>query len=325
MATRSSSDVSDEAIQLTNNDATTFKSYAVSKGYWNDDFVGHFTRFLSSSAVRDHKAPEMSRGYYARVHGIQNVTGKFLKIHKNQCNIINIGCGYDTLYFNLFSNGNAPLKYIEIDFKQVCKFKTRIIKSNKKILDTIANPTYGDNDYEIYSDTYNLVNVDLRSLNELSTKLNKILDLPSDRPTLVISECVLIYMTTDSSNGLLKYFTDNFRKCSFINYEQFNLNDKFGQIMIENMQMRSCKLLGIESCLTRTSQADRFRKCGFPNCKIISMTDYYNNNIESTERKRIESIEFLDEIELLYQLLDHYCICYVTNYVDNDGHFESMI
>jgi [phosphatase 2A protein]-leucine-carboxy methyltransferase len=316
MASRA--DVSDEAIQLTNNDATTFKSYAVQKGYWNDSYIGYFTRLLSTSAVRDHKAPEMSRGYYARVHAIKNVTCKFLQLYDNQCNIINIGCGYDTLYFNLFSNASAPLKYIEIDFKQVCRLKFRIIKSNQKILDTIKNPKPADNDYEIYSDTYNLVNVDLRNLTELKSKLGKILDvMPSECPTLIISECVLIYMTAADSNNLLTYFSNNFKKCSFLNYEQFNMNDKFGQIMIENMQMRSCKLLGIDACLTATSQTDRFASCGFAYSKLISMTQYYNRNIEAPERKRIESIEFLDEVELLYQLLDHYSICFVSNYLDD--------
>lgn len=33
---------SDEAIQLTNNDASNSKAYAVSKGYWSDPYLVNF-------------------------------------------------------------------------------------------------------------------------------------------------------------------------------------------------------------------------------------------------------------------------------------------
>ena len=56
---------SDEAIQLTNNDASFFKAYAVQKGYWNDAYINIFASTSSlkdDNPLRDHKPPEMSRG-----------------------------------------------------------------------------------------------------------------------------------------------------------------------------------------------------------------------------------------------------------------------
>ena len=49
--------ISDEAIQYTNTDASTFKSYASQKGYWNDPFIKYFAKPNITA-----KAPEMSRG-----------------------------------------------------------------------------------------------------------------------------------------------------------------------------------------------------------------------------------------------------------------------
>jgi hypothetical protein len=56
---------SDEAIQLTNNDASFFKAYAVQKGYWNDAYINIFASTSSlkeDNPLREHKPPEMSRG-----------------------------------------------------------------------------------------------------------------------------------------------------------------------------------------------------------------------------------------------------------------------
>jgi hypothetical protein len=58
---------SDQAIQLTNNDATFFKSYAVQKGYWSDPYVCLFASNSlqkNENSTNEHKPPEMSRGNY---------------------------------------------------------------------------------------------------------------------------------------------------------------------------------------------------------------------------------------------------------------------
>lgn len=87
--------------------------------------------------------------------------------------------------------------------------------------------------------------------------------------------------------------------------------------MLSNMEARSCKLLGVDACASMASQVERFTRAGFNGpSQVLTMTDYYRNKMLANERDRIESIEFLDESELLFQLMDHYCICVVTNNPD---------
>lgn len=93
-----------------------------------------------------------------------------------------------------------------------------------------------------------------------------------------------------------------------------NLGDKFGSIMLSNMELRSCKLLGVDSCQSIESQRKRFERNGLAAlCQVITMSDYYRNNMNPDERRRIEGIEFLDESELLFQLMDHYSISVASN------------
>ena len=53
----------------------------------------------------------------------------------------------------------------------------------------------------------------------------------------------------------------------------------------------------------------RFTNTGWDGAQALEMNQVYHFVIPSCETQRIEKIEFLDERELLDQLLHHYCIC----------------
>ncbi|EDL17308.1 leucine carboxyl methyltransferase 1, isoform CRA_a [Mus musculus] len=61
-------------------------------------------------------------------------------------------------------------------------------------------------------------------------------------------------MTPEQSANLLKWAASSFETAMFINYEQVNMDDRFGQIMIENLRRRSCDLAGVETCKSLESQ-----------------------------------------------------------------------
>lgn len=64
----------DEAVAGTNNDATECKLGAVQLGYWADPYV----RFFARRAER--RAPEINRGYYARVRAVEMFIHQFLEV-----------------------------------------------------------------------------------------------------------------------------------------------------------------------------------------------------------------------------------------------------
>uniref|UniRef100_A0A8C0KDI7 Uncharacterized protein n=1 Tax=Canis lupus dingo TaxID=286419 RepID=A0A8C0KDI7_CANLU len=61
-------------------------------------------------------------------------------------------------------------------------------------------------------------------------------------------------MTPEQSANLLKWAANSFETAMFINYEQVNMDDRFGQIMIENLRRRQCDLAGVETCKSLESQ-----------------------------------------------------------------------
>lgn len=56
-------------------------------------------------------------------------------------------------------------------------------------------------------------------------------------PTLIISECVMIYLQSDTIDKLRKMFANYFNDVAFVDYEMFNGNDSFGKVMVRNFEV----------------------------------------------------------------------------------------
>lgn len=161
-------------------------------------------------------------------------------------------------------------------------------------------------------------------------------------------------MAVAQSTELINFFTSNFSTISLVNYEQacaqsdvynfqVNMTDKFSQIMANNLHNRGIILPGLVACEDIETQKRRyfygaFRKdifsCldgGFEHVQVWTMEQIYREFLDKNEidrsvvrdsiprnHFRIEKIEFLDEKELLSQLLDHYCIVYAVKESNSD-------
>ncbi|XP_014391737.1 PREDICTED: leucine carboxyl methyltransferase 1 isoform X3 [Myotis brandtii] len=271
----SSTEADDEGVQGTCEDASICKRFAVSIGYWDDPYLQHLVRLS-----KERKAPEINRGYFARVHGISELIKAFLRKTECHCQILNLGAGMDTTFWILKDQDLLPDKYFEVDFPLIVTRKVHSIRSRplllKPILELHSEDTLQSDGHMLDSKRYALIGADLRDLATLEEKLKKC-NMNTQLPTLLVTECVLVYMTPEQSANLIKWAANSFETAMFISYEQ----------------------------------KERFLSNGWETASAVNMMELYSR-LPRAEVSRIESLEFLDELELLEQLMCHYCLCWAT-------------
>ncbi|KAH0813691.1 hypothetical protein MTP99_014510 [Tenebrio molitor] len=295
--------MSDEPVMATNDDASECKRGAVQLGYWQDNYISYFVRQIEK------RAPEINRGYYARVKGVERFIKTFLRKAGSSAQIVNLGAGFDTLYWRLKDQGIYMANYVEIDFPTVTARKCYAIKRNKQLLERIHEQD-GEvklSATDLHAGNYHCIGADLRNISQLELKLQQA-EVNFANPTLFIAECVLVYIENDCVNRLMSWIASKFKSALFVNYEMCNMNDTFGDVMLGNLRVRGCNLAGISYCKNLETQKSRFLNNNWQGSKAWDMVQVYYD-LPPAERQRIEKIEFLDEQELLIQLFQHYCIC----------------
>ena len=203
------------------------------------------------------------------------------------------------------------------------------------------------------SSNYHLIGHDLRSS---PSKLFDILTSPKhgyDKsiPTLFILECVVMYLPDDASRDLLQYIANSPKEAeasssdeekpfvAVVIYDPIPSNDRFGQLMIDNLQKvgiigrggrtkggchqrrsnsnsnidqddsASPQLLSLEMRQTLSDQLTKLTQSGFDiatGCDMMAAYDY--GVISLDDRRRASRCEMLDELEEFVLLMKHYCL-----------------
>lgn len=177
--------------------------------------------------------------------------------------------------------------FIELDFPTVTARKCIAIKRNKTLLSKIhvegeynypitmvrtrlfslfvclfgfefvADGEVSFNRTDLHAANYHVMGVDLRHVDEVENKLKQA-EVDFSLPTIILAECVLVYIEPTHCLNLLKWLSGNFPSAVFVNYEQVNMTDRFGDVMLGNLRSRGCTLEGVEACLTLDTQIDRY-------------------------------------------------------------------
>lgn len=163
---------------------------------------------------------------------------------------------------------------------------------------------------DLHADGYHLLGCDLRCVAEVRRKLAGAGAGPH-APALLLAECVLVYLRPDAADALLRHLADSFPRCALLVYEQCNLGDKFGAVMVRNLSARGCVLDGERLAREPAQQAAALRALGFEAARAWDMEAVWRS-FPDEDRARVDALEMLDERELLLQLNTHYALCVAT-------------
>ena len=205
--------------------------------------------------------------------------------------------------------------YVELDQDEVVQRKCAMISTKpalKRALepgaDARVTPSGVTGGPDAEAGGYRLLSCNLNSVEQLEKALASA-GWSASEPTLVIAECVLVYLVPDASKAILDFFG---RQCSggcvFVGYEMIGPDDPFGRTMLDNLRRRGCPLLGLPAVPDCKAQESRSLSCGFTRAEAMDVLAYYEKVVGPKERQRVNKIEMFDELEEWRMLLTHYCV-----------------
>jgi len=200
--------------------------------------------------------------------------------------------------------------WYELDFESAIR-KKRLVVDGCKELSAVAGVVQREEENEcvyVY-DELRLVGVDMREVSEVDRKL-RLAGIDFTLPTLFLAECVLVYLLPSHSLPLIRYSASAFTGGSyFLSYEQILPHTAFGQTMLHNLQQRGCPLLGLTAYPTLDAHRSRYTEAaGYERWAGWDMLRVYSEWLEADERRRVEGVEWLDELEEWNLIQSHYHI-----------------
>lgn len=288
------------ALQQTAHDACSRRVHCVAKGYLNDSFVRHFAR--DSTIVN---SPLMNRGSWLRAMAFENMVYRFSQLHGGApIQVVSLGAGVDTLFFRLQQRGDVSFaKYVEIDFPDLIEEKLGVIFGHSELSCLAAG------------DIYRAVPGDLSNSEAIVASLQGVVD-PA-LPTLLIAECVFVYIAAPAVLSLLQALSQVFvGDLMLVNYDVIEPNDRFGSMMIENLKERGIHLAGITGAPTIASHVERAKGIGFTSVRAVTMKGLYLTVPRDTQTSlnKLEMIDDWDEWNLVHE---HYA--FVVAWRGGDG------
>ncbi|EAU39241.1 conserved hypothetical protein [Aspergillus terreus NIH2624] len=236
--------------------------------------------------------------------------------------------------FRLLSSDARPnLIYHEIDFAINTAAKVRFIRATPRLQQALGTIGPGDHDVTIsdagdalYSTNYHLHPLDLRSLRRPTPASTQetchLRGVDPSLPTLLISECCLVYLSPSEAAEVVGYFTEGvFGRgghspgegvpLGLILYEPIRPDDAFGRTMVSNLATRGIQLQTLNKYGSLEAQRRRLREQGFDSGQAAADVDFiWDRWVSETEKERVAGLEMLDEMEEWQLLAQHYCVAW---------------
>ncbi|ODA77718.1 hypothetical protein RJ55_06320 [Drechmeria coniospora] len=303
----------DAIVQDTDTDAAMSRMSAVAAGYLEDVYANHF---VSGPLTR--RLPIINRGTYMRTTALDMIVKAFLQPTPDGSTdkarqIISLGAGTDTRPFRMLDwpPQTQSFVYHEIDFAPTCRRKLQIARSTTAIASKMQDFDVAENGswsaLPVRGGEYHCHAADIRKLDDIFAS-----DMPpsirTDLPTLVLSECCLCYLTQEDSDRVLAVFHSKIPQLAIAIYEPMPLDDAFGQVMVSNLKARRIHMPSLARYKDADGQEDRLRTAGFETVGHATIKDSWDRWIDGDEKKRLDRLEGLDEVEEWQLLAAHYVV-----------------
>lgn len=153
------------------------------------------------------------------------------------------------------------------------------------------------------------ISADLSDLDLLEREFSRH-GVSRSRATLLLSECVMTYMSPESSSNLIQWAATYFTSSGgpgavFVVYEQTTPTDPFGKIMVRHFKKFGSPLRCIGSFPSYDAYEDRYSSLGWTP-RLVDLNRVFMSLVPEEERQRVQHLEPFDEHEELHAKCAHY-------------------
>ena len=267
----------------------------------------------------------MIEGTYVRTKAIDKLVEQFLTTKPTQRKqIISLGAGTDTRYFRIMLHHQSPGEprfiYHELDFPKNTARKLREVKRHTELASALRPPISYSNTSNLSDDPANIVDsqyyyvhpIDLRDLDPTKEPPPTFEKIDRSLPTLVLSECCLVYLEPAAADIVAQYFSRHLFPSStplgIVLYEPINPNDAFGKVMVSNLAARGIVLQTLKKYGSLEAQAARMNSYGFMDSRGADVDHLWEKGVHEMEKERVARLEMVDEVEEWKLLAGHYAV-----------------
>ncbi|KAK6457570.1 carboxymethyltransferase [Scheffersomyces xylosifermentans] len=313
----------DLQVQGTNNSSIVSKR-SVEILYTNrlEPQMGEWFKYFVKKGKR--RSPAINRGYWIRMESIKQM---ILRIVDNnigkKVHIVNLGCGFDPLPYQLLhlqanKGKESKLHFLDLDYPELVQNKLGMINESPEILKVIGKQNLDENlkknGVVMSTDTYKLIGCDLKNTKLYEDQLNQLLGDDPNSIKIFVAEVSLAYMKPEFANPVIS-ISSKLPNSHFLILEQILPNTKYNSFATKMMyhfgHLRS-PLQCVETYPTKEDQIKRFKEY-YCQVEIKNLFENWLFLIDDKQKALVEEIEEFDEWEEFIIFCQHYVIVHSTN------------
>lgn len=270
----------------------------------------YFKHFVPKPLQR---SPCINRGYWLRLHAIRSQLDEISVKVQGPVVVVNLGCGFDPLPFQLLDRRNVDSKnywdrftFLDVDYPELIDEKSSIIAVNDELRGIVGEPV-AHGKYQKYS----LVACNLNYPDSFA----QLIDSLDNKCTKVfIAEVSLAYMKPEQADQIIELCSKTTHS-HFLMLEQLTPasgDDPFAHQMLKHFNKNRSPLQSVVKYQSVDSQTQRFNSLGFSQVNAGDMFQLWCSLDEST-RSALQRIEPFDELEEFHLFAHHYVILHAAN------------
>ncbi|KAF2744229.1 LCM-domain-containing protein [Sporormia fimetaria CBS 119925] len=303
---------------MNTNDSSIVSKRSVSKLYLPNE--PDFYEPVTQKFVR--RNPLINRGYWLRMHAIEQVVLQFLqKDEKKPKIIVNLGCGYDPLPFQFwhrYASKCENVTFVDVDYPQLIQRKWDRILEDDLLREPLIRANLRSCPSPVYlrSDKYMALGCDLRDLKTLGDTLSTEFDLTASS-ILFVGEVSITYMPVQDANALIAW-ASNFEDAKFCLLEQYlpqGPHHPFAQTMLRHFKKLQTTIYAVKDYPSLALQKTRFTGSGWAECNIRNLWDLWSDETFTPPEVRtaLDTVEPFDEWEEFALFAGHYFLAVASN------------